>query len=72
MNLGIWGDGGCLGCTTKRRRIFFMMIVVGCLIAAGVLYLLDQDANQNTCLSLLGGAGIFLVVAVCFPDGLCG
>jgi hypothetical protein len=41
-NLGIWGDGGCLHCTTKRRRIFFLMITLGCLIAAGILFVLDQ------------------------------
>lgn len=50
----------------------FFIIVLAFLIAARVLAYIDIDANGETCVTCLGGAGIFAVVGLCCPDGCCG
>lgn len=70
--MAFYGDGGCCGCNTKRRRIMLIVITVICLIASGVLALIDVNANGDTCVSLLVLGGLFLLAGICCPDGCCG
>lgn len=72
MNIGIYGDGGCLGCNRKKRRIGAFVIAVIAFIVAGVLALLDYDAYQQHCVTAIGIGVICAAAGICCPDGCCG
>ena len=70
--MAFYGDGGCCGCNTKRRRITCFVITIISLVAAGVLALIDSSQNGDTSIGLAVLGGLFLIAGVCCPDGCCG
>jgi hypothetical protein len=73
INVGIYGDGGCCGCTEKKRRTFYITIGVLFLIAAVVCYFVQgQTAQaQSNAIGCVGGGVIFLLGGICCPNGCC-
>lgn len=71
-NIAIWGDGGCLGCTTKKRRITFIVIAAIFFVVAIVLAIMDFSTNQNTVYGCAGAGVLFIASAFICPDGFCG
>jgi hypothetical protein len=68
-NVQIYGDGGCCGCTTKRRRLMLIGIALGFFIASIVLLPLQKKNEAMGCAAV----GLFwLICAFLCPNGLCG
>jgi hypothetical protein len=47
-------------------------IAIAAVITAGVLAVIDYDANKQNCIAFLAGGGICAVAGACYPDGCCG
>lgn len=70
LNVGIYGDGGCCGCTEEKRRKGFY--ILGCIcILIGLIFLvfrIGEDAN-GTGAGFIGLGVIWFIAGFCCPNG---
>jgi hypothetical protein len=77
LHMAIWSDGGCLGCTTARRRMFFF-ITAALAALAGVIGFIVVAAEGAIGSKFFAYAIPFSLSSVCifcgvfFPDGIGG
>jgi len=77
LNIGIYEDGGCLGCTTEKRKKMFLYLGFICiLIGVGyfIFFLFSgfETFYWQTSVELFLLGLIWILCAYCCPDGPCG
>ena len=73
INIAFYADGGCCGCTEKKRRNSFYILGILFLII-GLVFLIGQlgENPNDTAMGLIGLGVIWLITGFCCPNGCCG
>ncbi|CAD8053973.1 unnamed protein product [Paramecium sonneborni] len=73
LNVAFYADGGCCGCTEKKRRNFFYILGILMLII-GLVFLIGQfgENSTETAMGLIGLGVIWLIAGFCCPNGCSG
>lgn len=75
MHMAIYADGGCCGCTEIRRRLVFFILAAGFAIGALVVFVLGKGSvmeQTSPVLPLLAVCGLWILIALLCPNGMCG